>query len=211
VYTPSQFAETRPDVIAALIRANPLATIVGHTVAGLEANHIPLMLQELAGAPGKLIGHVARANPLWQHPPGDDLLVIFQGPAAYISPNWYATKAEGGKVVPTWNYAVVHARCSLKALTAPAEVLGIITALTNTHEAGSKHPWQVADAPPDYTEKLLAAIVGIELTIKHVTGKWKVSQNQPVKNRESVVAGLNGVGTQDAAAMAALVAARAGG
>jgi transcriptional regulator len=207
MYTPTHFQETRPEALISLITQHPFATLVRQTAAGLEAEHIPLLFEAVPGALGKLIGHVARGNTLWQTPAEQEVLVMFQGPSSYISPNWYATKKSTAKVVPTWNYAVVHAHCTLRALQEPGEILPIITRLTNRHEGAQAHPWQVSDAPADYTEKLLAHIVGIELTIQRWQGKWKVSQNQPAENRATVVQGLGAVGDDAAQAMAALVQA----
>lgn len=208
MYNPSHFEETRPEVLRALVAQHPLATVVGHTPEGLVADHIPLMLRTDAAGRSTLVGHVARQNPIWQ--PGADgqprqVLAVFQGASAYISPNWYATKADGGKVVPTWNYAVVHASGPLQAMHDTAWKLDLLTALTHTHERAQPHPWQVSDAPADYTERLLAAIVGIEIPVVRWQGKWKVSQNQPAVNRHSVVAGLNASGDPAQQAMANLV------
>lgn len=189
-----------------LIQAHPLGTVICHTAAGLVADHIPLLFRSEAGTAGKLVGHVAASNPLWQVAPDQELLVVFHGGSAYISPNWYATKAEAGKVVPTWNYAVVHAHCSLTAIREPVELLALVTELTDHHEAKQAHPWRVSDAPTDYTDQLLSHIVGIELTIHRLQGKWKVSQNQPEANQQSVIAGLQARGTEADTRMAELVA-----
>lgn len=205
MYCPAHFQEDRPEVLTALMSQHPLATVITQGPAGMCADHIPLMFEPVAGTHGRLIGHVARNNPLWQCDPAQELLVVFQGPSAYISPNWYATKAEGGKVVPTWNYAVVHAHARLRALPAPEEVLDIITRLTDRHEAEQPHPWQVADAPADFTQRLLGNIVGIELSITRLQGKWKVSQNQPEANRLSVAAGLRQAAGEGAEPMAGWV------
>jgi transcriptional regulator len=205
MYCPPFFKEDRPEVYISLIRQYPLATIVRNTTDGLEADHIPLMHAAVPGSPGKLIGHVAKANPLWQSAAAEKLLVVFQGPSAYISPNWYATKKEAGKVVPTWNYAVVHVHCTLTAIHDSEQVLGIVSTLTDRHESSQEHPWRVADAPADFTNQLAGNIVGIELAINRIQGKWKVSQNQPAANRASVVRGLLAEGGELAAQMARLV------
>lgn len=205
MYCPSYFQEDRPAELISLIELFPLATIVCNGPAGLVADHIPLMYKGDPNSSGRLVGHVARSNPLWQHPEDQELLVVFQGPSTYISPNWYATKPEAGKVVPTWNYAVVHAHCSLKAIHDPAQVLKIITALTDQHEASQIHPWRVADAPSDFTDTLVSKIVGIELRIQRLQGKWKVSQNQPVQNQQSVMQGLLAEGSDAQTQMALLV------
>ncbi len=176
---------------------------------GLTANHIPLHLQADGSAFGKLVGHVARANPVWHDAHGlAEVLAIFQGPNAYITPSWYATKADGGKVVPTWNYAVVHAHGPLVVKDDPQWVRAQLESMTRQHEASRPQPWAVEDAPREFTDRLLQAIVGIEIPITRLQGKWKVSQNQPANNRASVIAGLTEPGhTGSAADMAALVAA----
>jgi len=208
MYNPNHFEETRPEVLHALVAQHPLATVVGHTPEGLVADHIPLMLRTDAAGRATLVGHVARQNPIWQ--PGADgqprqVLAVFQGASAYISPNWYATKADGGKVVPTWNYAVVHAHGALGAVHDAAWKLALLNQLTRTHESPQPHPWAVADAPADYIERLLAAIVGIEIPVVRLQGKWKVSQNQPAANQQGVLAGLNAAGGAEQLAMAKLV------
>lgn len=207
MYSPTQFEEQRPEVLLQLIGAHPLATLVRQGPDGLVADHVPLLHMPTghAGGQGQLIGHVARANPLWQVPPDEELLLVFQGPQAYISPNWYATKADGGKVVPTWNYAVVHVHATLSPVHEPEALLQILAQLTNRHEAAQTHPWQVGEAPAEFTNKLLAHIVGVRLDIRRMQGKWKVSQNQPEANRHSVIASLAGSSQQQDHAMSDLV------
>jgi transcriptional regulator len=210
MYTPKHFEEPRIEVMHELIRARPLATLVTLTSGGLEANHIPLHLADTLAPFGTLRGHVARANPLWRDFAKDiEVLAIFHGPDCYITPSWYATKHETGKVVPTWNYAVVHAYGTLRVIDDAAWVRAQVEALTAHNEAGFTHPWLVSDAPHEYTEKLIGNIVGFEIIIARLTGKWKVSQNQPAQNQASVIAGLSNSGLHDAEAMAALVAANA--
>ncbi|MFO0387639.1 MAG: FMN-binding negative transcriptional regulator [bacterium] len=201
----NHFVERDTAALRGLIAQFPLACLVASTPDGLVADHVPLLHEPGSGAYGKLIGHVARNNPLWQYPPEQELLVIFQGASRYISPNWYASKKEGGKVVPTWNYAVVHAHCTLSALHEPEAILPILERLTHQHEAGQAHPWKVSDAPEDYIERMLNSIVAIELSIHRMEGKWKVSQNQPAKNRQSVVEGLLAQGDDESVLMAQLV------
>jgi len=208
MYLPRHFEETRPDTLHALMRARPLATLVtADGAGGFDANHIPLHLDPAAGPHGVLRGHVARANPLWRAVgAGAPALAIFQGDDAYISPSWYPSKREHGKAVPTWNYAVVHARGALRAIDDAAWLRGLLNTLTTEHESGLPQPWSVADAPPDYIEKMVAAVVGIELSIEQLTGKWKVSQNQPAANRAGAAQGLRDRGQPGADAMARLVA-----
>ena len=192
MYLPKHFAEDDVAEMHALMRANPLATLVSHGPDGLNANHIPLLLTD-AEPHGKLQGHVARANPLWK--PGSvtgEVLVVFHGDESYISPSGYATKAEHGKVVPTWNYVAVHAYGELRVIDDPDWILAQVSALTATSEATLPQPWAVTDAPADYIGKMLGAIVGIEITVTRLLGKWKVSQNQPPANQASLITALAG-------------------
>ena len=210
MYTPKHFAEPRIEVMHELMRARPLATLVTLASGGLEANHIPLHLVDAPVPFGSLRGHVARANPLWRDFNRDfGALAIFHGPDCYITPNWYATKQQTGKVVPTWNYAAVHAYGALRIIDDAGWIRAQIEALTDRHEAGHAHPWAVSDAPREYTEKRIEAIVGFEIVITRLNGKWKTSQNQPAQNQAGVIAGLKSSGQRDAAEMAALVAANA--
>ncbi len=208
MYCPAQFEEQRPEVLQQLMAEHALATIVRQGENGLVADHVPLLHMPCADGHGHLMGHVARANPLWRACPDEEMLLVFQGPQTYISPNWYATKSEGGKVVPTWNYAVVHVHATLSAVHEPEAVLDILTRLTRRHEVAQPHPWQVADAPTDFTRKLLDNIVGVRLQIRRMQGKWKVSQNQPEMNRASVASGLTALGSETAATMAEMVQRR---
>lgn len=203
MYRPAHFAEERGGVLQALMREHPFATLVSLADGEPVADHLPLQLS----ADGKrLLGHVARSNPLWRKAGGQEVLVIFQGPQAYVSPSWYPGKREHGKAVPTWNYVVVHARGRLAAIDDPQRLRSLLDDLVDRHEGGFDAPWRVADAPADYIETMLAAIVGIEITISTLSGKWKVSQNQPATNRAGVVAGLRQLGTEQARDMATLVA-----
>ncbi len=189
-----------------LIRNRPLATLVTLGANGINANHIPLHLAEMPEPFGVLRGHIARANPLWRDLAADvETPAIFHGPDAYISPSWYATKQETDKVVPTWNYAVVHAYGSLRIIDDAAWLRAQLEALTQQNEAAFPKPWAVSDALEDFTERLIEAVVGIEMVITRLTDKWKVSQNQQPQNRRSVVQGLNAGGQGEAVAMAALV------
>jgi transcriptional regulator len=212
MYLPKHFEEARADVLHELMRAHPLATLVTLSSGGLSANHIPLELVPASDAAphGLLRGHVARANPLWRdHATDTEALAIFHGPNAYVSPSWYATKRETGRSVPTWNYVVVHARGPLRVIDDPVWLRAHLMEMTERHEAKEAEPWSLADAPAPYVEKQLAAIVGIELRITALSGKWKVSQNQPERNRAGVVEGLSARGSEGAAALAELVRAHA--
>ena len=207
MYLPKHFAEPRIEVMHELMRVHPLATLITLSSTGLNANHIPLQLVAKASSFGTLQGHVARANPLWQDFDRDvETLAVFQGPDAYISPSWYATKKETGKTVPTWNYATVHAHGVLRVIDDATWVRAQIDALTTHNEAHLPHPWAVSDAPRDYVENMIAAVVGIEIVITRLAGKWKVSQNQPAKNQAGIVEALRSSGNN---AMANLVEVRA--
>jgi len=170
-----------------------------------------LLLAPDEGSCGVLRGHVARANPIWQRSLlQHDVLAIFQGSEHYISPSWYPSKKEHGKVVPTWNYAAVHATGKLSVIDDPVWLRALLASLTQQHEEAMPQPWSIDDAPADYIDKMLAAVVGIEIEIVQLQGKWKVSQNQPAQNRQGVVEGLRRIQGEGAAVMASLVAERAG-
>ena len=206
MYTPAQFEETRPTVLQELMRTHPLATLVAMTPHGLAADHIPLVFHATDGSPGVLRGHVARANPIWRElEPGAKVLAIFQGPSHYVSPNWYPAKKEHGKVVPTWNYVVVHVHGAIDWQHDPAWLRALLEALTNGQEAGRAEPWKVTDAPPAYTDRMLASIVGFEIAISAITGKWKLSQNRSEADRAGVAAGLAAEGTAEARRMTELL------
>ncbi len=202
MYIPKQFEETDVEVLHELIRIKPLATLVTLNAGGIEANHIPLILSAETKPYGTLNGHVARSNPLWQEHPADaDVLVIFHGAESYITPSWYASKAESGKVVPTWNYVSVQAKGRFRVIHEPDWILSQLESLTAHNEAGFEHPWTVADAPHEFTRKLLDMIVGIEIEITGLKGKWKVSQNRSDQDRASVVSGLTNTGQPEMAAL----------
>ncbi len=202
MYLPKHFEEARIDVLHALIRARPLATLVTMSATGITANHLPLHLSPGQGELGCLQGHVARSNPVWQDfVPAVEALAIFHGPEGYISPSWYPTKQQHGKVVPTWNYAVVHVTGVLRVIDDPAWLRKQLEAITTQSEAVLPHPWAVADAPPEYVERLAAGIVGIELAITKISGKWKMSQNQPTENQAGVIAALGQRGDTELAAL----------
>jgi len=211
MYLPAHFEEKRPEVLHELVRTHPLGLLVTLTDAGLQANSIPFFLDaDPAGGPGILRAHVARANPLWQEARADpQALVVFQGPQAYVSPGWYPSKAEHGKVVPTWNYVMVQARGPLRAIDDAAWVHALVSRLTTHHEAAQAKPWAVTDAPAPYIDTITRAIVGIEITLTALTGKWKVSQNRSAADRAGVARGLRVAGQADAADLAGGDAGRA--
>jgi transcriptional regulator len=191
MYLPKHFEETRIEVLYGLIHAHPLGALITLTPGGLDANHIPFEIDPAPAPFGTLRGHVARANPVWREFSREvEALVVFQGPGTYVSPAWYPSKQETGKVVPTWNYAVVHAHGALRVIEDRAWLRDFVTMLTNRHEAARRDPWQVTDAPADYIDTQLGAIIGLELPITRLVGKWKMSQNRPAHDRAGVVEGL---------------------
>ena len=206
MYMPAHFEETRAEVMHRLIHEHPLAVLVTLGSTGLNANHIPLEIDSEPAPFGTLRGHVARANPVWRDFSRDvEALTVFQGPQAYISPAWYRTKKETGKVVPTFNYIVVHAYGSLRIIEDEAWLRGLVERLTTRHESGRPEPWKVSDAPEDFIKTQLRAIVGIEMPVTRLVGKWKVSQNRPAVDREGVVQGLSAMKDANASAMSKLV------
>jgi transcriptional regulator len=191
MYLPSHFKEERVAVVHDLIRAHPLGTLVTLGPQGLNGNHMPFEIDPEPAPFGTLRAHVARANPVWREFSKEvEALAIFQGPQAYVTPSWYAIKRETGKVVPTWNYLVVHAYGPLKAVDETPWLRAFVTRLTDRFEAQRAEPWKVTDAPDDYVEKMLTAIVGVEMPVTRLLGKWKASQNRPAADREGVARGL---------------------
>jgi transcriptional regulator len=206
MYQPPHFREDRLDVLHGLIRANPLGAIVTMGADGLTANHVPFLIDEGAGPFGTLRAHFARANPQWREFDGErEALVIFQGADAYITPSWYPLKAETGKVVPTWNYAIVHAHGRPRAIEDRDWLLHHISQLTDANEADRAEPWAVSDAPADFVAGLMKGIVGIEIEITRIEGKWKASQNRSEADRAGVVEGLTLTGDDRSRGMATMV------
>jgi transcriptional regulator len=209
VYIPKFNQETRLDVMHALIEAQPFATLVTMSGSGIFASHLPMVLERGEGTYGTLRGHLSRANNQWRDlSPSVEALAIFSGDHHYISPNWYPEKTEDGKVVPTWNYAVVHAYGPLRIIEDPAWLLSHLTTLTTQHEARSPEPWQVSDAPADYIASQIKGIVGLEVTLSRIEGKWKVSQNKSEPTRRAIEKGLEDLHTPEALAMCDLVRGR---
>ena len=206
MYSPKQHEETDRTVLHDLIRGHPLGTWVTLSEGELVANHIPFLLHTDRGANGTLVCHVARANPVWQTFSSTQRSVVsFQGADAYITPSWYPSKHAHGKAVPTWNYAVVHAHGIPRAIDDRDWLLSHVNRLTNTNEQGQAVRWEVSDAPTDYIDRMLEMIVGIEIPIDTLVGKWKVSQNRPRTDKLGIVAGLTARERTDDPAMAALV------
>ncbi|MBV8792143.1 MAG: FMN-binding negative transcriptional regulator [Pseudolabrys sp.] len=208
MYQPPHFREDRVDVQHALIRAHSLGLIITAGPGGLQANHIPFLIDAGASERGTLRAHLARANPqLRELAAVNECLVVFQGPQLYISPSLYATKRETGKVVPTWNYITVQAWGRPRVMDDAAWIRRQIEDLTQHKEASNSAPWQVADAPEPFVEMQIKAIVGVEIEIARIEGKWKVSQNRPPADQASVIEGLRGT-SAEADVMASQVEAR---
>ena len=198
MYLPKHFEQQDLESLTSLLTAYPLGALVTQHEGVLEANHIPFLLEGSLAAGGKLIGHVAKGNPVWKHDVAtQETLVIFQGPESYITPNWYPSKQVHHQVVPTYNYTVVHVYGQLSVTHDEAVKRRIVGDLTASMEKMRDSTWQVSDAPAEYIEKMLNAIVGIELTITRIQAKWKVSQNRDAADREGVAHGLSGPGSTE--------------
>jgi transcriptional regulator len=206
MYIPKFNAETRVEVLDALMRKHPLAALVTMGSGGLFATHLPVVLHRESETRAVLRGHLARANQQWQEfDAGVQALAIFTGPEHYITPGWYPEKKVSGKVVPTWNYAVVHAYGTLRVVEDAAWLLEHLNTLVDEHEASFERPWSVADAPADYVAAIAKGIVGLEMVIERLEGKWKVSQNQNEETRATVADGLAALDTESSVAMQSLV------
>ena len=191
MYLPSAFRQDDLAELHAQMQASPFALLTSAGAAGVQASHLPLLLAPDEGEFGTLYGHFARANPHWRDLQGGaEALAVFSGPDAYISPGWYPAKAEHGKVVPTWNYIAVHARGPVELIEEPERLLQIVSRLSDQHESGRERPWAVSDAPREYIDAMLRAIVGFALPIRRVEGKWKLSQNRSANDQTGVRVGL---------------------
>ena len=191
MYLPAHFAITQPHELHRIVREYPLGILVTPTAEGLDANHLPFEFDPTQGPLGKLTGHVARANPVWQQcRNGADVMVIFRGAQGYISPNGYPTKHETHRLVPTWNYEAVHAHGRLTIRDDERFVRGVVARLTRHHEAQEPKPWKMGDSAPDYIDAMLRAIVGIEIAITRLEGKAKLSQNRELRDREGAIDSL---------------------
>lgn len=207
MYTPPVNAETRLPVLRQMVADHPLAAVVTLTSKGLVASHIPMVLEDDGSEFGVLKGHVSRANQQWKESlGGTEALAIFTGPQHYISAGWYPGKLEHGREVPTWNYVAVHAYGTLRTVEDAAWLRDHLERLTDQQEASFSPPWKVADVPAEYLNAMLKAIVGFELPIRRLEGKWKVSQNRNETDRQAVIAGLERLDTPAALTMRNLVA-----
>jgi transcriptional regulator len=199
MYLPDHFAETRPDIVAAFLEMHPMAQLVTMTAEGLMATPIPLLYEPSVDGLGSLVGHVARANPQWRLPTsGVEALAIFTGSNAYISPNWFPSKREHGKVVPTWNYETVHVRGAFIVHDETEWKRALVTRLTARHESQFAAPWAVADAPSDYIDASLKAIVGVEVQVTSIQAKRKLSQNRLDADVAGAIEGLTALGGDSA-------------
>lgn len=202
MYKPSHFKVDDPTALHALIQAHPLGCLVTHSDSGLDANHLPFELLQDEDGVLRLIAHVARANPVWQQIRDDSsVLAIFRAEQAYISPNWYPSKHENHEQVPTWNYRVVHAHGRIGVRDDEKFVRGVVGRLTRRHEArnNAQAPWKMSDAPPDYLQRMLGAIVGLEITVDRLEAKFKLSQNKQQRDRLGAVQALEQLGQLDLA------------
>ncbi len=203
MYTPAHFAEKRPEALHQLIREHPLGLLCRAGPQGLDADHLPFLLDAGRGPHGTLVAHVARANALWREVPAGgavDALVVFRGAHGYISPNWYPSKHATHRAVPTWNYEALHVHGQLTVHDDERHVRGVVARLTRQHEAGEPQPWKMGDAPREYLDDMLRAIVGIELRITRIEGKRKLSQNRTAADQDGVVQALDARGQQALAA-----------
>ena len=208
MYIPRAHNEERVTVLQKLIEDQPFASLITVGSSGLFASHIPMVLEQ-NGPMGQLRGHISRANTQWRdYNPSIEALAIFSGPQHYITPNWYLEKQDTGKVVPTWNYVVVHAYGYLNIIEDAEWLRTHLASLTSIHEAESPVTWKIGDAPEDYIAALLKGIVGLEMTIERLEGKWKVSQNRSDEDRNGVAKGLAELNTAESLAMKALVERR---
>lgn len=191
MYIPKHFEESNIDVLHEFIRCNPFATLITNSESGLCADHLPVYLNTENPERILLQGHIAAANPLWKYISNlQESLVIFQGNNAYITPSWYPSKKSNGKVVPTWNYTAVHVKGGIEFINEASWKIQLLNNLTLFQEKSLNEPWSVSDAPPEFIEKLLSAIVGFEIEVKEIFGKFKLSQNQSEENRAGVIQGL---------------------
>ncbi|MDP2006938.1 MAG: FMN-binding negative transcriptional regulator [Rubrivivax sp.] len=201
MYLPQHFEQADATALHGLMREHPLAALVSVQDGVPTADHVPL---EFDAKTHTLRGHVARANPLWRMAAGQPVLAVFTGPQAYVTPSWYPSKAATHKVVPTWNYTVVHAHGVLRVVEDAPWLHALVSGLTTQHEAPRAAPWAVSDAPDDFVQQLLRAIVGIEIPVQRLLGKWKISQNRSEPDRLGVAAGL-AQGPEEARMMAGLM------
>jgi transcriptional regulator len=210
MYIPKHFEENDVTVLHGLIQSRPFGTWVAWANGELVVNHLPFLIDASRGELGTLVGHVARANPVWRAiADATPSIVVFQGTQKYITPSWYPSKQETGKVVPTWNYAVVHAKGSPRVIDDKDWLRAHVTELSERHEHERPEPWKVTDAPSDFIDALLNAIIGIEIPLDSLHGKWKLGQNRSAADLAGTIAGLSAQGDDESMALAQLAAAAA--
>jgi transcriptional regulator len=200
MYLPPHFTAPGPEVLHRILREHPLGMLVSHGEAGLDAEHIPFEFDPAAGAQGRLSGHVARANTVWQRcPTGTPVMVVFRGAEAYISPNWYPSKHEAHRQVPTWNYEVVHVHGTITVHDDERYVRGVVARLTRRHDAAEPRPWKMTDSASEYIESMLRNIIGIEIAVTSMVGKVKLSQNKEARDRLGAAQVLQARGREELA------------
>ena len=203
MHIPPPFRRDDPATLQSAMRRFQTATLVSHGASGLMATHVPIEVAEWPSPLGRLRCHFARANPHAEMiAEADEMLAIFHGPEGYISPNWYPSKAHNSKVVPTWNYATIHAYGTAKSFTDPNALRALVGKLTDRYEARQATPWSIDDAPDDYIDSMLSAIIGIEITVSRLEGKWKMSQNRSAEDQQGVIHGLQAQGDPGSLALA---------
>jgi transcriptional regulator len=191
MYLPAHFAEPRIEALHRIVRTYPLGMLVTHSAKGIDADHLPFEFDADRGAHGTLVAHVARANPLWSEiGDGAEVMVVFRGAEGYVSPSWYPSKHENHRSVPTWNYEVVHAHGRLRIVDEEKFLRGVVGRLTRRHESTEPRPWKMGEAPRDYMEMMMKAIVGIEVELNRLEGKRKLSQNRDERDAQGVVSAL---------------------
>ena len=201
MYIPAHFSENRPEELCRIMSEHPLGMLITHTQQGLDANHLPFEFDASKGPYGTLQAHIARNNPLKNVPDDSEVLVVFRGVEAYISPNWYPSKHETHRQVPTWNYEVVHAHGRLRIIDDEKFIRGVVARLTRKHEASEPRPWKMGDAPLDYMDQMVSMVVGIEIEVLRLEGKRKLSQNREARDIDGAVNALQEKGHEDMAAL----------
>lgn len=205
MFIPKKFKQENIEALVDLMQQYSFATLITQSEVGIEATHLPMIVSKTSDK-FYLKAHIAKANPLWKSAAnGSDALVIFNGPNCYISPNNYPTKKVAGKAVPTWNYVVVHVKGTISFIDDPQWIYNTIDNLTTIHEAEQREPWSIKDAPDEYIQKMLPAIVGIEIDVSSITGQWKLSQNQPEVNQREIVERLSESTDSNISAIASMI------
>ena len=211
MYIPAHFSENRPEELHRIINEHPLGTLVTHTSQGLDANHIPFEFDAGKGPHGTLQAHIARNNPLKDIADGAEVMVIFRSVDAYISPNWYPSKHETHRQVPTWNYEVVHVHGRIRIIDDEKFIRGVVARLTRKHEASEPRPWKVGDAPLDYMDQMVRMIVGLEIEVTRLEGKRKLSQNREARDITGAINALSEKNREDIASQMKAVAKKSSG